>query len=290
MTMCPRFLLVLALMLTLSPAGCARRAEAAAAPDGFTIEILVDGRPVPEYAARGTRYVEALKGREYAIRLRNPLGVRVAVALSVDGLNTIDARRTTATTARKWVLGPYETVTIKGWQTGPDEARRFYFTAEEQSYAGRLGETRNIGIISAVFFRERAPEPAIDVTAPSGRGVGARREGDERAQGERPAAAHAGEAPQARAGASSNAESKARRGADVASEQEYAATGIGRGVGHRVQQVRLDLEPRPAASLSVRYEYRAQLVKLGVLRDVPRTSPLTRRERARGFEGFCPVP
>ena len=78
------------------------------------------------------------KGKEYAIRLRNPYGVRVAVALSVDGLNTIDARETTATEARKWVLDPYETVTISGWQTSQTEARRFEFTTEARSYGQAL--------------------------------------------------------------------------------------------------------------------------------------------------------
>src|SRR6185436_20352399 len=95
------------------------------------VDILVGGTPQRRYLHDGRLYVEAVKGREYAIRLRNPYGVRVAVALSVDGLNTIDARHTTAFDARKWVLGPYETLTISGWQTSRTEARRFEFTTEE---------------------------------------------------------------------------------------------------------------------------------------------------------------
>ena len=112
------------------------------------VEILVDGTPQPRYAHEGRWYVEARKGREYAIRLRNPYGVRVAVALSVDGLNTIDARETTAADARKWVLGPYETVTISGWQTSQLEARRFEFTTEARSYGRRIlgyARKRSIG-------------------------------------------------------------------------------------------------------------------------------------------------
>src|SRR6266851_4643877 len=121
------------------------------------VEILVDGAPQPRYAHEGRWYVEARKGREYAIRLRNPYGVRVAVALSVDGLNTIDARETTAADARKWVLGPYETLTIGGWQTSQTEARRFEFTTEARSYGQTLGKTVNLGVISAVFYKERVP-------------------------------------------------------------------------------------------------------------------------------------
>ena len=63
---------------------------------GFNVEILVNGRRLDEYHARGRSYEEAIEGAEYEVRLRNPLPYRVAVALSVDGLNTIDARRTSA--------------------------------------------------------------------------------------------------------------------------------------------------------------------------------------------------
>ena len=45
------------------------------------VDIIVGGARQPRYAHDGRWYVEALKGREYAIRLRNPYGVRVAVAL-----------------------------------------------------------------------------------------------------------------------------------------------------------------------------------------------------------------
>jgi len=119
------------------------------------VDILVDGVAQPRFAHGGRWYVEARKGREYAIRLRNPYGVRVGVALSVDGLNTIDARETTAAAARKWVLDPYETVVISGWQTSQTEARRFEFTTEEKSYGQALVKTANLGVISAVFFKER---------------------------------------------------------------------------------------------------------------------------------------
>ena len=236
-----------------------------------TMEVLVGGSRLPSYAARGTVYIEALKGREYQIRLRNPYPVRVAIALSVDGLNTIDARHTSAQAARKWVLGPYETVTISGWQTSMTHARRFEFTSEEQSYGAWLGKTNDLGIISAVFYRERVPErivameqdraPRSAVPAPAG-------QNRDRS------------IPAAEAGAASPV------GAD-----EYAATGIGRRTDHAVRQVFLDLEPTPAASVSVRYEYRAQLVRLGILPPVQAAGdPLDRRERARGFDAFCPEP
>ena len=264
----------LLLALTLSTCGVA---SADTVAGGFVVEVLIDGRPVPEYPARGTRYIEAIKGAEYAIRLRNPLGVRVAVALSVDGLNSIDARRTPAASARKWVLGPYETVVISGWQTSSAQARRFYFTSEEQSYAQWLGKTDDMGIISAVFYRERVVE-VVPLTSARPSPSQESRAGADRA--------HPAPAAPSAAGAAQGA-AKGNEGA--AKREEYAATGIGRHTDHRVEQVYLDLEPAPVASLNLRYEFRPQLVKLGVL--PPDPGQLTRRERARGFEqGFCPDP
>src|ERR1044071_2488056 len=121
-----------------------------------SVEVLVEGAPVREYNHNGTTYIEALRGRDFSIRLSNPTPYRVAVALSVDGLNTIDARHTSAWSARKWVLDPWETTVISGWQVDQGTARRFFFTGERSSYGAALGQTQNLGVIEAVFFRERA--------------------------------------------------------------------------------------------------------------------------------------
>jgi hypothetical protein len=248
------------------------------------MEVLVDGRPVPQYPARGTVYVEALKGKEYAIRLSNPFGVRVAIALSVDGLNTIDARRTSPGEARKWVLNPYETVTITGWQIDLGHARRFYFTSEEDSYAQWLGKTENVGVVSAVIFRERVARADPIVTAPIEIERGAAAEGAA-------AGASASEAGKRNAAAAAPAAGKAGS-APRQTVEDYAATGIGRETEHAVERIQMDLEDRPAAALNLRYEYRAQLARLGILPPLASVmDPLTRRERARGFEpGFCPQP
>ena len=245
---------------------------------GCTVEVLVDGRPLQEYHALGMRYVEALKGRAYAIRLTNPLDVRVAVALSVDGLNSIDARHTTASAARKWVIDPHESVTISGWQVSMAEARRFYFTSEARSYAQRLGQTDNLGIISAAFFRERPRPQVLPLTADRWSHDGPSQPSPAAPRADKSAGAAAGAADSARA------ESAANR-----ASEEYAATGIGERSSHAVQTVQLDLEERPATTLDVRYEYRSELVRLGVLPAPVPSEPLDRRQRAQGFDkGFCP--
>lgn len=202
----------------------------------FELDVLVDGRPLTEYRESGRLYVDAQQGAEYELRLRNPLPDRVAVALSVDGLNTIDAEQTSAWNASKWVIGPYETITISGWQMSSERARRFYFTTERDSYAAKLGRRANLGVITAVFFREKGRP--IPITR-----------GDGDYSGPVP-----GAEPQLRA---------------EASRDSKAATGIGRSVRHDVRTIDMELDSRPAAELTIRYQFS--------------------REVSRG-ERFCPEP
>lgn len=278
-----------------------RRAGAAAAGrnvehwpvrEQFGVEVLAGGAARDQYPARGRVYVEAVEGEEYVLRLSNPLPVRVAVALSVDGLNTIDARRTTARDASKWVIPPYGSITVGGWQMSSTRARRFYFTNERDSYANRIGRPSDTGVISAVFFRERRNRS--DIFLPPRPHESQPRNTD---RAESKSKTQAGDAPPA-AAATSNAERGSASGRVVRptpeADDEYAATGIGRSVTNDVWSVQMDLEANPAAAVTLRYEFRDALVRLGVLpRNYPtQPDPLRRRERARGFEDrqFSPEP
>lgn len=221
----------------------------------FELEVLVNGRPVTEYYARGRTYVEAIQGAEYELRVRNPSPDRVAVALSVDGLNTVDARHTSAWNASKWVIEPYQTITISGWQMSSERARRFYFTDERDSYGAKLGQTGNLGVITAVFFRERRRE--VTVTPPYFPRNKDRLEPEQSARG--------ANAPAAKS--------------TPKDDGDYAATGIGRNVRNDVRWVNMDLDSNAAGEVTIRYEYYSALLRLGV---VPRET-LQRREDSRGF-------
>jgi hypothetical protein len=259
----------------------------------FEMQILVNGRPLEEYAARGKSYVEAMAGAEYEVRLRNPLPYRMAVALSVDGLNSIDARHTSAWNASKWVIEPYGTINISGWQMSSERARRFYFTSERDSYGAKLGQTANLGVVTAVFFRERRPYP-VPVTPPRQRPL-SEEDGRDNQRSEAPAPDSSGESSAPKAGGGTSSDTLRRR-APVAQPQpddEYAATGIGRSVQNDVRWVNMELDSRPAAEVTIQYEYYSALVRLGILpRRYERPDPLRRREDARGFEDrrFSPEP
>jgi hypothetical protein len=235
----------------------------------FEVDVLVNGRPLQEYSAGGRTYIEALKGQEYELRIRNPLPQRVAVALSVDGLNSIDARHTSAWNASKWVIEPYQTITISGWQMSSDRARHFYFTNEGDSYGAKLGQTANLGVISAVFFTEHRPRP-VPITPP--RPMNRDSEQSESRK----------ESPSTSAGAADSS-NRSKSGVVRRTDDDYAATGIGRSVRNDVQWVDMNLNPKAAGEVNIRYEYYSALLRLGV---VPRRSdpyPLPRRENSRGF-------
>src|SRR5262249_27665480 len=218
----------------------------------FVLSVIVDGSPATEYPFRDKTYVEALRGRSFTLRLHNPTSERVAVALSVDGLNVVDAKRTTAADATKWILSPDQTVEIPGWQVSGETSRRFFFTETGRSYAKWIGDTRNVGTIEAVFFREkiRPPRPIAREARPQS----FREEG-----GAKDSAAPAPE----RSAVGGDIGVTVKGEAPLA--DGYAATGIGERTNFPVRWVHFEEDPVPMASISLRYEYRRELIRLGVL-------------------------
>jgi hypothetical protein len=302
----------LAALLVLGAAAAALpQALPAAGYSPYTITVLVDGVPAPEYSSRGRIYIEALKGRNFSLRLSNPTSERVAVALSVDGRNVIDAKRTTSLAAAKWILMPGQSAEIPGWQVSGDTSRRFYFTETAHSYAKWLGDTANTGVIEAVFYREKRavaavpprPRPWWDWDAKNQREKSEGRSDapESRAQAPEPSEeANAGAAEPERqktAQAPTAADSRDRAAGALSAPpsttarkeaDRFAATGIGDRTDFRIQWTTFDEDPTPAARVALRYEFRAELVRLGVL---PREDDLYARDRGRGFEReYAPDP
>jgi hypothetical protein len=285
MTMCWKTALPLATLILAASAS----PVAAAGTGPYSMTVLVDGVPAPEYAARGRIYLEALKGRNFSILLGNPTGERVAVALSVDGRNVIDAKRTSAGSASKWILGPGQTAEIPGWQVSGETARRFFFTETKRSYAKWLGDTANVGTIEAVFYRERSrpvyqpPVRREEAQEPESRQGGV--EGGvlgTPSRSDQPSSNLRSEA-KARAQADAAAPAPAPKDSD-----SYAATGIGSRTRFEIEWVRFLEDPTPAGRVSLRYEFRTELVALGIL---PREDNLYARDRGRGFEReYAPDP
>ena len=249
---------------------------------GFDVQVLVGGRTLSQETAGGERRVEAVAGAEYELRLTNPLPERVAVAVSVDGLNVIDARHTAAWDASKWVIHPHGTLTLSGWQVGPERARRFYFTTERDAYATRIGRRGDFGVISAVFYRERRPIAEI---VPHRRAVPERGDAVGAAEEAPAAGAVARSAPDGDGG-------KARERLTPSWRYDgRAATGIGSSVPSEVREVGMELEQHPVAVVTLRYAFRPTPPRPIIVPGFAPEPPRERGWRTQREEGrFAPEP
>ena len=151
------------------------------------------------------------------------------------------------------------------------EARRFEFTTESPGMARRSARPPISGVISAVFFKER-----VQTIASESAELLQRRRSPASAPAPPAAAAeqNIGEA----ASAKKQSRRRVRRHRDGSANRSRGDAGLD------------GSEETPAKTVNIRYEFRPQLVRLGVLPATPIASdPLPRRERARGFEpGFSP--
>lgn len=229
---------------------------------GFEVEVLVNGRSLGSTDQGGVRTVRAIEGAEYEVRIRNPLPRRVAVALSVDGLNVVDARTTGPWDASKWLVRPYGSLTVSGWQMSRERSRRFVFTRERDSYAERLGRRGETGVVRAVFFRERSP--VVIEPRPY---LGARRESESATLG-RSSADDAG------------GWSRSDRHGPPWRSPDRAATGLGRNERSEVDVVDMELDRDPVAEVVLHYTF-----------DPPRRPPILEpRPRPLPTPLFCPEP
>jgi len=230
-----------------------------------SLQVSVEGRDMPLYAsADGRYYVEARKGAAYELQITNRSGQRVGVELTVDGLNVISGERDRPGPDRMYVLGPWDNTSIRGWRSSLDEVRTFTFVDEKASYSARAGKANGkMGWIEMAVYREhvRVPPP------PPVQTYGDRESRNEKDEAPR-AAGRAAEAPAA------------------APDAAYPGTGWGDPLRDRVRLVDFEPERGPAQQMTLRYEYRAALVALGIL--PKHHSRLEERERGEG--GFAKPP
>lgn len=118
------------------------------------------GEHLPTYRHEGQLWVAGKPGDRYAINVINRSGGRMLTVVSVDGVNVVSGE-TAAQNQRGYVLSPRGSVEIAGWRKSERDVAAFYFTAVEDSYAGRTGRPDNVGVIGVAAFREyQEPVPA----------------------------------------------------------------------------------------------------------------------------------
>lgn len=253
-----------------------------AAAGGYELQVLVDGVPARTFAHRGESFVMGEMGRRYTLRVVNHTGRRVEAVVSVDGLDAIDGKTADVRTKRGYLVPAWGTVDVDGWRLSQAQVAAFRFTSVGDSYAGRTGAARDVGVIGVAIFPERyvaprpvyvpeAPPPGYYRSAPGGLGEGYREDGGARAErglderaGRGSGAAEPAPAARSKAGASAMAD--AESSAPAPSRRPGLGTEFGEAVSspsREVEFVRASAT-RPAVVLGVRYNDRDGLVALGI--------------------------
>jgi hypothetical protein len=207
-------------------------------------------------------YVEAMKGDKYSIEVTNRSDRNVGVVIAVDGRNIISGSKSDLkNNERMYIISPHATNTFEGWRTGMDRTNRFYFTEQSDSYAEKVfSDGSAMGTIAVAVYREKLPPIAL------------RPDFSYRAQ-EAPAGA-ASQAPQA------------KRSYDRAEKEksEQAGTGFGEITHSPARQVHFEAENMIADKIVLKYEWRQELCKRGIIG----CGPKNRLWPDGG--GFAPVP
>jgi hypothetical protein len=155
-------------VLALTTAACnnsafAERSGALAAPPAaspYSLEILDEmGLPVTNYHHRGRAYILGHSGERYVVRVTNPTPRRVEALISIDGLDAVDGEPADAR-KRGYVIQPYGELRVEGFRVSTAEVASFRFSSVRNSYAGRKGKARNVGVIGVAIFAEQEP-PAM---------------------------------------------------------------------------------------------------------------------------------
>src|SRR5262245_30639980 len=123
------------------------------APYDVTV-LREDGEALETYAKGGRYYVLGDDGDRYLIRVSNPTANRVEAVVTVDGLDVIDGENGDLR-KRGYVVPPYGDVRIEGFRTSTEDVATFRFSAVDDSYAGKKGKARNVGVIAVAIFEEQ---------------------------------------------------------------------------------------------------------------------------------------
>ena len=141
--------------------GYPQRANHSSGPVSLTLRDEA-GSPLPGAQVGGDLYAVGEAGARYTIGVENHSGYRYEVVASVDGLDVIDGADADFS-KRGYLIDPYTSFVIEGWRTGDDTVAAFRFSDMDNSYAGRTGKARNIGVIGVAFFQEAGVVPADEL-------------------------------------------------------------------------------------------------------------------------------
>ena len=230
-----------------------RVSGATSAPYAFEV-VDASGRRLPTFAHRGGSYVLGRRGRRYRIRVYNRSARRVEAVVSVDGRDVLDGK---AANWRKrgYIVPAYGQVTIDGFRVSLRRVATFRFSKVSSSYAAKMGNAREVGVIGVAIFRERRQPVLASPYRDYGRAAEAESSPARRRSAPAPADSSAGRL-------------QAKRPASRAARQQRSGLGTAFGESRHSQVTQVSFvraqSNHPSRVLIARYNDRPGLLALGI--------------------------
>jgi hypothetical protein len=121
----------------------------------ITVRLLDSGgNALQGFSSGANTYVVGSAGERYTIEIRNNTSARFEAVTTVDGLDVINGRSGSVSN-RGYIVNAHSSVEIDGWRRSTDTVAAFRFGRVSQSYAGKKGNDRNVGVIGVALFEER---------------------------------------------------------------------------------------------------------------------------------------
>lgn len=130
----------------------------------YEVDILIDGKPIRKIAHDNKLFIEARKGKEYSIRIKNNSIGRIFVQTSVDGLCVMNGKSATDD-SNGYVISGYNSLTVDGFRVSDSKVARFTFEDKINSYAASKNDNseKNVGVIGVRIYSEKIKAPTITI-------------------------------------------------------------------------------------------------------------------------------
>jgi hypothetical protein len=132
----------------------------------YEVNILVNGSRCKQYSHNGKLFIEAKKGSEYSIEIKNNTWQRILAVCSVDGLDILNGKKAEEN-GNGYVINGNSSLKADGFRVSNEKVAKFLFDYKGGSYAASKedGSERNVGVIGVRLFTEKVkplpPQPII---------------------------------------------------------------------------------------------------------------------------------
>lgn len=126
--------------------------------ENYEVQILVGGKPTKQHYHNGQYWVEAQKGTEYTVKVKNNTAGRIMAIVSIDGVDVISGEAA-STDSSGYIVNSFRSSEIKGFRVSDTEVNAFEFGDIGDSYAALSAakdvSAKNCGVIGVRVYKEK---------------------------------------------------------------------------------------------------------------------------------------